>query len=55
MTREIKGVKYEKTMLEKQLDEIYKKKLTKEMRDLMSYREQSLQLQVEDLREQIRR
>lgn len=38
LTRELKGVKYEKLLLEKQLEEIYKKRLPKEFRDLMSYR-----------------
>ena len=34
----MKGVKYDKSMLEKQLEDLYKRKLTKDLRDLMSYR-----------------
>jgi hypothetical protein len=38
LTREIKSLKYEKLMLEKQLEDLYKKKLPKDLKDIMSYR-----------------
>jgi hypothetical protein len=46
-------LKYEKMLIEKQIEELYKKKLPKELLELMSYREKALVTQVEELRQRL--
>jgi hypothetical protein len=40
-------------LIEKQIEELYKKKLPKELLELMSYREKALVTQVEELRQRL--
>jgi hypothetical protein len=46
-------LKYEKMLIEKQIEELYKKKMPKELLELMSYREKALITQVEELRQRL--